>query len=142
MCSQEKLYHEKLSKDEHKAMVIRMDHINNDTYQLPKKDPITKIKAKILKQLKALKDNEFNDNKLYYYLKPTDSPARRFYGQPKLHKPGVPICLIISYSDCPLYNLNKCIANILKTYVREEKNNTNNSTTFSSYIRNIPTKTR
>ena len=68
-----------------------MDHINNGPYQLLKKDPTTKIKTKTLKQLKVLKDNEFIDNKLYYYLKPTDSPAPRFYGQPKIHKPGVPI---------------------------------------------------
>ena len=51
----------------------RMDHINNGPYQLLKKDPATKIKTKTLKQLKVLKDNEFIDNKLYYYLKPTDS---------------------------------------------------------------------
>ena len=46
-------------------------------------------KSRTLKQLKVLKDNEFIDNKLYYYLKPTDSPAPRFYGQPKIHKSGV-----------------------------------------------------
>ena len=34
-----------------------------------------------LKELKALKDNEFIDNKLY--LKPTDSPAPRFYDNQK-----------------------------------------------------------
>ena len=68
-----------------------MDHINNGPYQLLKKDPTTKIKAKTLKQLKVLKDNEFIDNKLYYYLNPTDLPAPRFYGQPKIHKPGVSI---------------------------------------------------
>ena len=45
-----------------------MDHINNGPYQLLEKDPTTKIKAKTLKQLKVLKDNEFIDNKLYYYL--------------------------------------------------------------------------
>ena len=50
-----------------------MDHINNGPYQLLKKDPTAKIKTKTLKQLKVLKDNEFIDNKLYYYLKPTDS---------------------------------------------------------------------
>ena len=50
-----------------------MDHINNGPYQLLKKDPTTKIKTKTLKQLKVLKDNEFIDNKLYYYLKSTDS---------------------------------------------------------------------
>ena len=85
-----------------------MDHINNCPYQLLKKDP-TKTKTKPLKQLRVL---EFIDNKLYYYLKPTDSPVPRFYGQPKIHKPGVPIRLIVSYSGSPLYNLNKCTANI------------------------------
>ena len=115
-----------------------MDHKNNSPYQLFKKDPSTKIKTKALEQLKVLKDNEFIDNKLYYYLKPTDSPAPRFYGQPKIHKPGVPIRPIVSYSGSPLYNLNKYIANILKAYVRDENNNAKNSTTFSNYIRNVP----
>ena len=90
-----------------------MDHINNGWYQLLKKDPTTKIKTKTLKKLKVLKDNKFIDNKLYY-LKPTDSPAPRFYGQPKIHKPGVPIRPIVSYSGSPLYSLNKYIA---KAYV-------------------------
>ena len=76
-----------------------MDHINNGPYQLLKKDPTTNIETKTLKQLKVLKDNEFIDNKLYYYyLKPTDSPTTRFYSQPKIHKLGVPIRPIISYS--------------------------------------------
>ena len=55
-------------------------HINNGPYQLLKKDLTTKIKVKILKRLKVLKDNKFIDNKSYYYLKPIDSPAPRFYG--------------------------------------------------------------
>ena len=53
------------------------------------------IKAKTLKQLKVLKDNEFVDNKLNYYLKLTDSPAPRFYDQTKIHKPGVSIRSIV-----------------------------------------------
>ena len=91
-----------------------------------------------MKQLKVLKDNEFIDNKLYYYLKPTDSPVPRFYGQPKIHKPGVPIRHIASYSGSPWYNLDKYIASILKAYVQDENNNAKNSTTFSNYIRNVP----
>ena len=91
-----------------------MVHINHF-----KKDLTTKIKAKALKQLKVLKDNEFIDNKLYYYLKPTASPAPRFYGQPKIHKPEVPIRPIVSYSGSPLYNVNKYIANSLKAYVKQ-----------------------
>ena len=108
-----------------------MDHINNGPYHLLKKDPTTKIKSKILKQLKVLKDNEFIDNKLYYYLKPTDLPAPRFYGQPKIHKPGVFIRPIVSYSG-------SYIANILKAYLKDENNNAENSTMFSNYIRNVP----
>ena len=44
-------------------------HINNGPYQLIKKDPTTKIKAKTLEQqLKALKDIKLIDNKLHYIL--------------------------------------------------------------------------
>ena len=91
-----------------------MDHINNAPYQLHKKDPTTKIKTKTLKQLKVLKDSEFIGNKIYCYIKPLDSPAPRFYGQPKIHKLGVPIRPIVSYSGSLLYNLNKYIADSLK----------------------------
>ena len=52
-----------------------MDHLSNGPYQLLKKEPTTKIKTKTLS--KVLKDNKFIDNKLYY-LKPTDSPVRKF----------------------------------------------------------------
>ena len=55
-----------------------------------------KIKTKTLKQLKFPKVNKLIDNKSYYYLKPTDLLASRFYGQPKIQKPGAPICPIVS----------------------------------------------
>ena len=108
------------------------------SYQLLKRDPTTKIKAKTLKQLMDMKDNEFINNNLYNHLEPTDSSVPTFSGQPKIHKPGVPIRPIVSYSGSPLYNLNKYIANILKAYVKDENNNAKNSTTFSNYIRNVP----
>ena len=89
-----------------------------------------------MKKLKVLKD-EFIDNKLYYFLKATHSPASRFYGQPKFHKPGVPIRPTVSYSGSLLYNLNKYIANILKAHIIDENNNAKDSTTFSNFIRNV-----
>ena len=79
-----------------------MDHMKNGPYQLLKEYPTPKIETKSLKQLMPLKDNEFIDNKLYYYLKPTDSPAPRCYSQPKTHKPGVPIRPIVSYNGSSL----------------------------------------
>ena len=106
-----------------------MDHLNNGPYQLLKKDPAMKVKAKTLNQLKVLMGNQFIDSKLYYlkpinyiiYLKPTDSHAPRFYHQSKIHNPGVPIPAIVSYSGSPWYSFNKCIANILKAYVLKMK---------------------
>ena len=97
-----------------------------------------KKKKILLPKLKVLKDNELIDNKLYYHLKPNDSPRPRLYGQPKIHKPGVPNRPIFSYSGSPLYNLNKYIANIIKAYIKDENNNAKNFTTFSNYIRNVP----
>ena len=96
------------------------------------------METKTLKQLQALKDNEFIDNKLYYSVKPSDSPAPRFYSQPKIHNPGVPMHPIVSYSGFPLYNLNNYIAGVLKLYDKDENKNAKNSTTTSNNIRNIP----
>ena len=72
-----------------------MDYIKNYPYQLLKKDPTTKIKAKKLKQFKALKDSKFNDDNSYYYLKPIDSLVPKFYIQPKTHEPEDSIHLFV-----------------------------------------------
>ena len=96
-----------------------MDYVNGGPCQLLKKDPTLKIKAKSLKQLKALKYRDLIDNKLNY-LKP-DSPTRT-----------------VSYSGSWLYYLNKYIANILKTYVIDKSSNAKNSTTFSNHTINVP----
>ena len=78
-----------------------MDHINNGPYQLLKKDPNTKIKTKTLKQLKILKDNEFIDNKLYYYLKPSDFMVNQKYISQEF------LCPIVSYSgSCCIISTN------------------------------------
>ena len=45
-----------------------------------------------------------------------------------MHKPGVLIRPIISYSDLWL----------VKAYVKDENNNAKNSINFSNYIRNVP----
>ena len=71
------------------------------------KHPTTKIKGNTLKQLKALKGDKITENKLHYYLKPNDSLEPIFYGQLKIHKEGVSIRPVISYSGSPLDNLNK-----------------------------------
>ena len=62
----------------------------------------------------------------------------RLYGQPKIHKPGVHIHPIVSYSGSKLYSLNKYTANIPKAYVKDENDNSKDSNTFSNYIKELP----
>ena len=69
------------------------------------------MRSKPLKQLRGLKNNEFIDNKLNYYLKSTEAAALRLYSLSRI-KPEV--IGIGSYSGFPLNNLNKYIAIILK----------------------------
>ena len=82
-------------------------------------------------------DNRFTDNKICYYLKPTDSPASKFYHHPKIHQPGV-ATQFVSCSSSLLCNLSTYLATILKAYVKDENNKVKDSTMFSDYIRNVP----
>ena len=117
-----------------------MDHIKNGPYQLLKKDPTTKIKAKTLKQLKALKDNEFTDNKLHYHLKTADLPAHRFYGQPNIHKLGVSISPVASNNGSLFYNLKKYIATMLQAQVKLKITTPRILTRFSNTSKMFPLK--
>ena len=87
------------------------------------------ITQECLKKLKSLKDRNIIDQGLYYKLKPTASPAPRFYGLPKIHK------AIVSYTGTPLYKISKHIANILTTYVSRKGWHSENSKIFSEQDR-------
>ena len=81
-----------------------------------------------------LRDNGTIDQLLYFKLKPTDSQAPRFYGLPNIQKASIPVRPIVSYSGSPLFNLSKCIANILKPYTLINKQHCKNSKEFSEFI--------
>ena len=67
------------------------EHIDSGPYEYLKRDPTESIKRECLKNLKALKDQKIIDQAQYFRLKPTDVPAARFYGLPKIHKQGTPM---------------------------------------------------
>ena len=74
------------------------------------------------------------------YIIPTDSPASRFYAQPKMDKPGFPIRPIVLYSGSHRANILKAENNKMIEKWKDQNNNAKNSTTFSNYIRNVPIK--
>lgn len=78
------------------------------------------------------------DFRLYYYPKRIGKHAPGFYGHLKLHKPvtiGWPFLL---YGGFSIYDLNRYIANTLKTYDKDEKNYVRNWTIFPKFLKDAP----
>ena len=111
------------------------DHLNNGPYTKIKKDPTESVKKEARQKLSLLKDAGKIDQQLYFKLKSTDSQAPRFYGPPKIHKPAVPIRPIVSYTNSPLYQLSRYIADILRPYTKLNQQHCKNSNDFSQFIR-------
>ena len=105
------------------------------TYTKIQKDPTESVKKEARQKLSLLKDAGKIDQQLYFKLKPTDSRAQRSYGLPKIHKPAVPIRPIVSYTNSPLYQLSRYIADILRPYTKLNHQHCKNSNDFSQFIR-------
>ena len=110
------------------------EHLENGPYIKTKKDPTSSVVSQITRKLSVLRDNKLIDQQQYLKLKPTGSQPPRFYGLPKIHKDGIPVRLIVSYTGTPLYEVLKYIAEILKPYGKQKEQHTNNSKSFSTFI--------
>ena len=101
------------------------EHLENGPYIKIKKDPTSSVVSQITRKLSVLRDNKLIDQQQYLKLKPTGSQPPRFYGLPKIHKDGIPVCPIMSYTETPLYEVLKYIAEILKPYGKQKEQHTN-----------------
>ena len=45
------------------------------------------------------------------------SPTPKLYGQPKLHKPNIPMRPIVSFCGSPTYQLSKYLTNVLNRWL-------------------------
>ena len=90
--------------------------------------------SQVTRKLGVLRDHKLIDQQQYLKLKPTGSQPPRFYGLPKIHKDGIPVRPIVSYTGTPLYEVSKYIAEILKPYGKQKEQHTNNSKLFSTFI--------
>ena len=68
----------------------------------------------LIKNIKA--EGGINDE-IYKRMYPTGAGSPKFYGLPKLHKPGIPLKPIVSSRDTVTYNPAKDLAKILKPLV-------------------------
>ena len=90
--------------------------------------------SQITRKLNVLRDNKLIDQQQYLKLKPTGSQPPRFYGLPNIHKDGIPVRPIVSYTGTPLYEVSKYIAEILKPHGKQKEQHTSNSKSFSTFI--------
>lgn len=70
-------------------------------------------------------------------LRSSDGLPPRFYGLPKIHKPGYPLRPIVSFIDSPTYMLSKHLAQILRPLLGNTDLTVKNSVEFCEQIKNV-----
>ena len=115
-----------LTSDKGMALVImeKKDYIkkaeellNTDTYMKIPEDPTNKEKNRLINILKNIKSEGGLNEETYKRLYPTGEVSSKFYGLPKVHKPGIPLRPIVSSTGTATYNTAKELARILKPLV-------------------------
>ncbi|VDP95503.1 unnamed protein product [Echinostoma caproni] len=69
--------------------------------------------------------------------KPTEGPIPRFYGLPKVHKPDVPLRLIVASTTAPNYNLPSYLFQLLRLSLPANQNDAKSPTTFLERIKGL-----
>ncbi|XP_062557507.1 uncharacterized protein LOC134222365 [Armigeres subalbatus] len=134
-----------LESDKGKRMVIMYREqydtkmlalLNDDTYKVVPRDPTSKFQTHNNNIIKRLLDLHLIDAPTYRKLKTTTSICPRIYGQPKAHKPDLPLRPVVPNMTSPTYHLSKYIASILKQSSRGQFNITD-SFDFVNHINRV-----
>ena len=70
--------------------------LQQPNYNILQSNPTTKYKNKLISLLKSIKAEGGMDGNTYRRLYPTGAGPPKYYGLPKVHKPGMPLRPIIS----------------------------------------------
>ena len=114
--------------------------LNTGTYKKISEDPAKKQKNKLISILKNIKaEGELNEE-TYRRLYPTAGVPSKFYGLPKIHKPGIPLRPIVSSIGAATYNTAKELAKILKPLVGASAHHVHNTRDFVEQIKDVRLK--
>ena len=75
-------------------------------------DPTNKFKVQLIQKLRRLKRETNMDEGMYRTMHPTGCTATKFYGLPKIYKPGTPLRPIVSSRGSVTYGVAKVIAKV------------------------------
>lgn len=119
---------------ERKALDLLND---NYTYARVDSDPTKRLQRKITKMLNDSRlDNILSDDE-YHRMKPGDSVLPLFYGQPKIHKPDIPLRPIVAFCGSSTYNLAKELSKRLRPLTLKSHHMLKNSKDFIEKIKDV-----
>ena len=113
------------------------DLLNQNTYRVLTSDPTMRLKNKMITLLKSIKSKGGISEELYKSLYPTGAGSPKFYGLPKIHKPGMPLRPIVSSIGAVTYQTSKEVARILKALVGKSELHVKNTQDFIESIKGI-----
>ena len=113
------------------------DLLKQNTYRALTSDPTMRLKTKMINLLKTIKAKGRLSEDMYRRLYPTGAGSPKFYGLPKIHKPGMPLRPIVSSIGGVTYHTSKEVARILKPLVGKSEHHVKNTQDFIESIKGI-----
>lgn len=134
-----------LPADKGRAMVVldRSDYdekihdllSDEQTYVVLRRDLTQALERRMNKLLLSLKQAGTISRQLHHHLHSSDGKVPLQYGLPKTHKPGVPLCPIVSFLNSPTYNLSRHLVSILSPLVSKLDARMKNLVDFAWFAR-------
>ena len=111
--------------------------LEQPNYKIIQTDPTNKYRNKLISILKSIKSEGGIDDNTYKRLYPTAATPPKYYGLPKVHKPGMPLRPIISSIGSVTYSTAKELSRILKPLVGRSPHHVMNNLDFLESIKGI-----
>ena len=111
--------------------------LQQSNYKLLKADPTNKYKNKLIALLKTIKAEGGSDDITYKRLYPTGAVPPKYYGLPKVHKPGMLLRPIISSVGSVTHSTAKELTRIIKPLVGGSQHHVRNNKDFIHSIEGI-----
>ena len=115
--------------------------LHQPNYKILQTDPTNKYKNKLIGLLKSIKAEGGMDDNTYRRLYSTGAVPPKYYGLPKVHKPGMPLRLVISSIWAVSHSTAKELARIIKPLVGRSSHHVKNNMDFIQSIEGIQLKT-
>ena len=111
--------------------------LSTTTYKKIPKDTTSRHKSKLISILKNIKAEGGLSEEAYKRMYPTGAVSSKFYGLPKIHKPGIPLRPIVSSTGTDTYSTAKELAEILRPLVGMSTHHVHNTRDFVEHLKHV-----